>query len=302
VLAAGVFPGGTSVTGVLDSTPDTAFRIEVFANDVCDDSGYGEGQRFVGAADGVATDAGGHADFVVTFAAPLPEGTILAATAIAPDGSTSELSPCTETPPTTTTTTTSTTTTSTSTTTSTTSTTTTTATTSSSTTVTSASSTTTTATAASLPASSSSTTTTLPPDPCAAVVEGADFASILCRLQALLTDVGAGQPLGGLGPRLAGALVTARDRALDARRTCAGGSVKTSRRRLKQATLALGTYVARLKGRAGRHVDPERRRTLLAPVAGLRRDLATLGRKVACPAAAAAARAPRDAYDRNGDA
>ena len=60
-----MFPGGTSVKGTLNSTPDTTFRVEVFANDDCDPSGNGEGQAFVGANDSVATDANGDASFTV---------------------------------------------------------------------------------------------------------------------------------------------------------------------------------------------------------------------------------------------
>ncbi len=102
LLSAGVFPGGTSAAGTLNSTPSALFRVEVFANDACDGSGNGEGQTFVGTQD-VMTDAGGDASFTVTLAQPLPAGTILTATATGPDGSTSELSPCTAAPPTTTT-------------------------------------------------------------------------------------------------------------------------------------------------------------------------------------------------------
>jgi hypothetical protein len=37
------FPGGTSISRLIDSTPNTAFRVEIFANDSCDPSGNGEG-------------------------------------------------------------------------------------------------------------------------------------------------------------------------------------------------------------------------------------------------------------------
>src|SRR5262249_61594934 len=105
-VLAGIFPGGTSVGGTLNSTLNTTFRIEVFANDACDPSGNGEGQSFVGANDAVTTDGSGHADFTVQFPQSLPAGTILTATATAPDNSTSEFGPCTAAPPTTTSTTT----------------------------------------------------------------------------------------------------------------------------------------------------------------------------------------------------
>src|SRR5262249_61198499 len=89
-VPAGIFAGGTSDGGTLNSTLNTTFRIEVFANDACDPSGNGEGQSFVGANDAVTTDGSGHAEFTVTFAQSFPAGTILTATATAPDNSTSE--------------------------------------------------------------------------------------------------------------------------------------------------------------------------------------------------------------------
>ncbi len=98
VLAAGVFPGGTSVQGTLDAAPSTTFRVEVFSSDACDPSGNGVGQRFVGANDEVTSDASGHASFTVTLAPPVAFGTILTATAIGADHSTSEFGPCTGAP------------------------------------------------------------------------------------------------------------------------------------------------------------------------------------------------------------
>ena len=58
-------PGSTEVHGSLNSLAATAFRIEFAANLVCDVSGYGPGQRPLGATD-VTTDAGGDASFVAT--------------------------------------------------------------------------------------------------------------------------------------------------------------------------------------------------------------------------------------------
>lgn len=156
ILDAILFPGGTSVSGTLDSTPSTTFRVEIFSNDACDASGNGEGARFVGAKDDVTTDANGDASFTVTLDEEVPAGKVMTATAIAPDGSTSEFSPCTLPPPTTTSTTTST---STSTSTSTTSTS------GTSTTVTSTSVVTTTITTTTV-AGTSTTSTTVPPAAC----------------------------------------------------------------------------------------------------------------------------------------
>lgn len=62
VITAAAFSGGnTSVSLTLNSLPSRNFRIEVFANDACDSSGFGEGQTFFGVLPNVATDAGGNA-------------------------------------------------------------------------------------------------------------------------------------------------------------------------------------------------------------------------------------------------
>jgi hypothetical protein len=83
--------GQVTVTGFLDSTADDQFRIELFANDECDGSGFGEGEELV-ASTMVTTDASCRAGFSVTF--PSPSGAFLSATATGPDGSTSEFSQC----------------------------------------------------------------------------------------------------------------------------------------------------------------------------------------------------------------
>src|SRR2546425_9092 len=52
----------TQVRGRLDSRPGGTYRIEVFANQSCDPSRYGEGERFLGAVV-VTTDRRGSAKF-----------------------------------------------------------------------------------------------------------------------------------------------------------------------------------------------------------------------------------------------
>src|SRR5438132_13805117 len=37
-----------TIHGILDSVPSSSFRIEVFGSPLCDPSGYGEGQTFLG--------------------------------------------------------------------------------------------------------------------------------------------------------------------------------------------------------------------------------------------------------------
>ena len=58
--------GTTEITGTLNSNPVSMFRIEFFANDERDPSGFGEGQTFIGSTD-VTTDTDGNANFDVSF-------------------------------------------------------------------------------------------------------------------------------------------------------------------------------------------------------------------------------------------
>ncbi|MBA3650959.1 MAG: hypothetical protein H0W66_05645, partial [Chthoniobacterales bacterium] len=82
--------GNVAISGFLNSRPNTAYRIEFFANDVADPSGFGEGQTFLGSAD-VTTDGVGNNAFDVSFPfAGLVN--VVTATATDPDGNTSEFS------------------------------------------------------------------------------------------------------------------------------------------------------------------------------------------------------------------
>jgi hypothetical protein len=83
---------GTVIKGTLTSTPDTAFTLEFFATDVCNPSGYGEGQYWLGDAT-VVTDASGQASFTVTVGATSPRQ-FIAATATDPMNDTSAFSAC----------------------------------------------------------------------------------------------------------------------------------------------------------------------------------------------------------------
>jgi CSLREA domain-containing protein len=89
-------PTSTEIHGTLNSLASLGFRIEFFGDLVCDPSGYGQGQRPMGAMD-VATDAGGNATLVATLAGPALGGWITA-TATDPAGNTSEFSACLATP------------------------------------------------------------------------------------------------------------------------------------------------------------------------------------------------------------
>ena len=85
-------PTSTQIQGTLNSLAATSFRIEFFGNIVCDASGYGPGQRPLGATTAI-TDAGGDVSIVAT----LPVGALgpwITATATDPAGNTSEFSAC----------------------------------------------------------------------------------------------------------------------------------------------------------------------------------------------------------------
>lgn len=92
ITSATISNGTASISGTLNSTPATTFRIEFFANTACNRSGHGAGETFIGTTD-VTTDADGNASFgPLSFAAP--DGTDITATATDPDGNTSEFSAC----------------------------------------------------------------------------------------------------------------------------------------------------------------------------------------------------------------
>jgi hypothetical protein len=83
----------TTIEGTLTSAPDTTFTVEFYANDVCNPSGYGEGQIFLGSAS-LTTDDGGVATFTVTLAAGVNTGQFVSATATDAGGNTSSFAAC----------------------------------------------------------------------------------------------------------------------------------------------------------------------------------------------------------------
>jgi CSLREA domain-containing protein len=84
---------GVEVRGTLLSTPNTIFRLEFFRNNICDSSGYGEGETYLGFAE-VKTKLTGLATFKILLSAPLMGGNLMTVTATDPAGNTSEFSPC----------------------------------------------------------------------------------------------------------------------------------------------------------------------------------------------------------------
>jgi len=85
--------GGTTIQGMLNSTANTIFTIEFFADAACDASGNGEGKTFIGSMP-VSTDAGCTASFSFNFLTMVPVGQVVTATAADPAGNTSEFSTC----------------------------------------------------------------------------------------------------------------------------------------------------------------------------------------------------------------
>lgn len=91
--------GSTNVSGTLNSHAATDFRLEFFASEACDPSGFGQAHTFIGATT-VTTDASGNTSFNQSFSTSgVPSGWVVTSTAtrLSPDGdplSTSELSQC----------------------------------------------------------------------------------------------------------------------------------------------------------------------------------------------------------------
>jgi uncharacterized repeat protein (TIGR01451 family) len=89
----------TDVSGTLQSTPNSSFRIEFFSSAGPDPSGHVEGQTFLGVAT-VTTDASGHASFDhVVLPSPPAGQSLVTATATDGAGNTSEFSSEVQAPP-----------------------------------------------------------------------------------------------------------------------------------------------------------------------------------------------------------
>lgn len=83
----------TTISGLLESTPNTALTLEFFANSISNPSGFGEGEQFLGTG-AVTTNGHGAVSFTMTFAVAVPLGQFIAATATDPANNTSEFSNC----------------------------------------------------------------------------------------------------------------------------------------------------------------------------------------------------------------
>ena len=68
------------ITGTLNSTASSYFRLEFFGSASADATGYGEGQTYLGFLN-VATNASGNTTFDLTLTASVPVGSVISATA-----------------------------------------------------------------------------------------------------------------------------------------------------------------------------------------------------------------------------
>ena len=93
LTAATSFNASLIVTGMLNSTANLTFTLDFYSSSACDNSGYGEGEVYLGAGQ-VTTDANGDAAFTLPVAGLAPSGHAVSATATDPDGNTSEFSAC----------------------------------------------------------------------------------------------------------------------------------------------------------------------------------------------------------------
>jgi concanavalin A-like lectin/glucanase superfamily protein len=141
------------------------------------------------------------------------------------------------------------------------------------------------------PPASTSTTTTIATTTTTTTLAGCDgipvgptFASIDCRLDALLTHLNAAPALGDLAAKLAHTVDKARQRKVDAEALCRTSNAKKTRKRLQQATKELTLYVHRLNGLAARKkLDPAVRQQFVDEGTPIQRDLRMLRAALRCP-------------------
>lgn len=92
ISSAVINAGAAVVTGTLNSTAATQFRVEFFSSPSCDPSGFGEGRIFLGSAQ-VTTNASGDANINANLPG-VQLGEFITTTATSPTGNTSEFSQC----------------------------------------------------------------------------------------------------------------------------------------------------------------------------------------------------------------
>jgi hypothetical protein len=132
---------------------------------------------------------------------------------------------------------------------------------------------------------STSTSSTVPQTGCAGVPDGPTFASIDCRLAALIAAVQSEPQLGKQQSKLAKAAQAAKAREEAAAAACASGSAKTSGKQLKKVVRKLIQFSHRLRSNNSRKNIPEGVREPLAQDAdGIKTDASTLKGQLSCGA------------------
>jgi hypothetical protein len=137
-------------------------------------------------------------------------------------------------------------------------------------------------------ACASSTTTTTLPGGCTGVPSGPTFASLNCRLAALVSAVQAQPALGNLQRRLGNAARKAKQRKEAAEAACAGGNAKVAGKQLKKVVRQMIQFSHQLRTTsAKRKVDAGVRDPLVTAADGIRDDAKTLRGALRCPEDAA---------------
>jgi hypothetical protein len=135
------------------------------------------------------------------------------------------------------------------------------------------------------PPFTSPATTTLPAGDCGSEPVAATFASIDCRLVALLARVTTESNLGASGPKLVQNLSKAKDAEAAGASACAASNLKLARQQLKQAIRGLIQYAHHLQTlRARKKLRGGVRTDLLAAGNPITDDAKSLKRTVQCPA------------------
>jgi exonuclease VII small subunit len=137
----------------------------------------------------------------------------------------------------------------------------------------------------------STTTTTIPPPECAAVPIAPRFASLACRVAALLARMKEETGLGVFQPKLIHSVEKAQASLDDAAMLCATSAkvTKKAKKRLQQAAKAVSQCVHRLSGLAARKkLDEVLREQLIDAATPIGADMKTLRGTLDCPADAAA--------------
>jgi hypothetical protein len=128
-----------------------------------------------------------------------------------------------------------------------------------------------------------STTSTTVPGSCAGVPVAATFASLNCRLAALIEAVRAESRLGKTQTKLLRAAQRAKQRKEAAEADCAGGNAKSAKKILKKVGRNLIQFSHRLRANNARKtIDQTVREPLVSAADAIQRDARTLMGRLAC--------------------